>query len=336
MASGVFLGANRPNQMVARKSGRPASSMVGTSGSKGSRRRLATASARSLPAFTCGAMAPGTTKAARDLARQQVLQHRRAAAIGHVVQLGAGLLLEQADGEMRHGAEAGRADVDAAGRLLRRRDEGGERRDVELGRIDHQHVGHAGDRADRSEVAAEVEVRPGIDLRRIGEAGIAQQQRVAVGRRAGRHGGAHGAAGAALVVDHDRLLEAVGHRRGDGAREGVRTAARRIGNDPWRWSCPASRRPARRRPRRLPSIPRSPRAVKDRSCLPPICGSLAARFDRGHRSRARAGCGNVAVNGPHGRGPVPQLSSAATARPARWRRRCPVRRRRWPWCRRSG
>src|SRR5260221_11755907 len=51
---GVPLGAIRPNQELTSKPGRPASSTVGTSGMEGERSLVVTASARSLPDFTCG------------------------------------------------------------------------------------------------------------------------------------------------------------------------------------------------------------------------------------------------------------------------------------------
>ena len=54
MGTGVAFGANKPNQETARKSFNPASSMVGTSGSSGSRRRPAIANARNLPALIGG------------------------------------------------------------------------------------------------------------------------------------------------------------------------------------------------------------------------------------------------------------------------------------------
>src|SRR5207244_10058232 len=51
---GVPAGANRPNHTPASRTGRPASAIVGTSGAPGLRSREVIASARSLPARTCG------------------------------------------------------------------------------------------------------------------------------------------------------------------------------------------------------------------------------------------------------------------------------------------
>ncbi|MNR46331.1 hypothetical protein D3C85_1652830 [compost metagenome] len=53
-AGGVPLGATRPNRLLARKSWMPASPMVWASGRDFTRWSDATASRRSLPAFTCG------------------------------------------------------------------------------------------------------------------------------------------------------------------------------------------------------------------------------------------------------------------------------------------
>ena len=51
---GVPAGANRANQPLASRPGKPDSSTVGTSGSSGRRLRLVTASPRSMPDWTCG------------------------------------------------------------------------------------------------------------------------------------------------------------------------------------------------------------------------------------------------------------------------------------------
>ena len=56
---GVALGTIRPNGVVASRPGRPASAMVGTSGSRRKRSVVPIARPRSLPAVT--AAAPGTT-----------------------------------------------------------------------------------------------------------------------------------------------------------------------------------------------------------------------------------------------------------------------------------
>ena len=54
IAAGVVAGTITPVQLVIVSCGNPSSAVVGTSGSSGWRSLLVTASARSLPLFTCG------------------------------------------------------------------------------------------------------------------------------------------------------------------------------------------------------------------------------------------------------------------------------------------
>ncbi len=90
---------------------------------------------------------------------------------------------------------------------------------------------HGGDQPDGREVFARIvagmHVKAGID--RDG-AGMAEQQRIAVGRGMGDKAGAECAAGAAAVVDDYLLFEGVRQLGGHHTRHGVHAAARRIGH----------------------------------------------------------------------------------------------------------
>ena len=71
-------------------------------------------------------------------------------------------------------------------------------------------------------------------------ADVAQQQRVAVGRRLGHEVGAEVAVGAGLVLDDHGLLERLRQRLADGAGDDVGRAARRVGHDDAQAAWPAS------------------------------------------------------------------------------------------------
>ena len=95
----------------------------------------------------------------------------------------------------------------------------------------HQRVRRVADHADRCEILARIVagilVERGADRQR---AGVAQQQRVAVGIALGDRLGADRAAGAGTVVDHDFLAEHVADLVGDGAADDRGAAAGRERN----------------------------------------------------------------------------------------------------------
>ena len=96
----------------------------------------------------------------------------------------------------------------------------------------HDDGGRMRGRADRDEVARRVvlDVRR-QHRRRDMRAHAARQQRVAVGRRGRDPAAADGAAGAADVLDHQRLAEHLAHLVGDDARDHVARTAGREGHD---------------------------------------------------------------------------------------------------------
>ena len=68
---------------------------------------------------------------------------------------------------------------------------------------------HRGDQPDRREILARIVARIGIEARIDRDrAGVAEQQRVAVGLGLGDRAGAEIAAGAGAVIDHDGCLSA--------------------------------------------------------------------------------------------------------------------------------
>ncbi len=140
--------------------------------------------------------------AAHELHRRQVL--RGADAAGAVVEL----------------ARVGARHLDQVLRRLGRR----------RGRHDED-VGHVRDVDDGCEILDRVEaqLRVEMDVDRV-RADRTHQQVVAVGLHARRELGADVAAGAAAVVDDDRLAQLLRDRLGDHARGGVDAAARRPGH----------------------------------------------------------------------------------------------------------
>ncbi len=151
--------------------------------------------------------------------------------------------------EMRRGAGSGARIVQRARLLLRARDQllQGAHAHVRSHRED---VGEKADLGHRLEVpdrvVGDLVVEAGIDGERIGR----QQQRVAVGAGARDEGEADIAAGAAAVLDHDRLPQRVAQRLLDDARDDVVGSSRRKRHDqrhrPLGIGCRGTRRRQRR------------------------------------------------------------------------------------------
>ena len=141
-----------------------------------------------------------------DLPRQQVLNRRRRAAIGHMHDVDAGGAPEQFCRQMADSSGTGRAVVHFAGIGLGIGDQF-------LGRIDRQarrrrddHL-HQGDRRQRDQILV-LERHVGDHERRDRRrAGGVHADRIAIGRRLGGGGNTDNAAHAALVLDHDLLPE---------------------------------------------------------------------------------------------------------------------------------
>jgi hypothetical protein len=127
---------------------------------------------------------------------------------------------------MAGGADARRAVVHAV-RSPGQREILGERVGRHAG-MHHQHIGKIDRQAHRRDVGARVVARV---LRRIGndrqDADIGHQEGMAVGRRAQHLAGRQSAAGAGLVVDHDRQSAAPGHLLHQDPGHDVGAAARR-------------------------------------------------------------------------------------------------------------
>ena len=96
----------------------------------------------------------------------------------------------------------------------------------------HQGVRRRADPADRREIRARIVADIAVEARSDRErAGISQQDGVAVGRALRDRAAADGAAGAAAVVDHDRLAEHLAHLVGDDAPDDGGAAAGRERHD---------------------------------------------------------------------------------------------------------
>jgi len=139
------------------------------------------------------------------MAAEQVIDHRRRAFVRDDGDVEGSVRLEQFGAHIAAGAERRRADVELARlRFGEGNDVGdGFARERRIGDQRHRHRGdQAGGREVLARIVAGVNVKAGID--RNG-AGMAEQQRVAVGRGMDDRAAADGAAGAGLVV-HDHLL----------------------------------------------------------------------------------------------------------------------------------
>src|SRR5262250_820188 len=112
--SGVFAGATRPYQEEASKPTRPCSATVGTSGSADGRFAPALASARTLPAATCGQDHRHEVEEHLDVAGDQIVHRRSRAPIRHVHDIDVGHALEQFAGQMIGRTVAGRSEIEFA------------------------------------------------------------------------------------------------------------------------------------------------------------------------------------------------------------------------------
>ena len=184
-----------------------------------------------------------------DMAAEEIAQGRDRAAIGHVRHLELCGVREQLARQMIDGADARRAVLDRLALRLGLFDQVGNRADRRF-RIDHDDIRHRADEPDRCEVLAFIAGVLG-EAERDGQRRIgAEQDRVAVRRALRDRAGADRAAGAAAVVDHDRLLERVAQLVGDGAGDDAGAAARRERNDQRDRLCRIILRAARFRERR--------------------------------------------------------------------------------------
>ena len=163
---------------------------------------------------------------------------------------GASQALEQLARQVDRRAVAAAGHVELAGMRLRVAHEVGHRGDaggLRLCRVEHQHIGHAGDQRDRHEVldrvVGQLRVQRLVDAVR---ADRAHQQGVAVRCRLGHFGGAEVAAGAGLVVDDEGLAEGALQLRRQRAGQQVGGAAgRERHDDAHRLARPGGLRPRR-------------------------------------------------------------------------------------------
>ncbi len=99
-------------------------------------------------------------------------------------------------------------------------------------RIDRKHELIRRDGRDRGEILQRVERHLGVEVRiDRDQAVLAEEQRVAVGRRLRDHVAGDVAVGAGMVLDHDRLVEKLGEFLSDHARDDVGGAAGRDRHD---------------------------------------------------------------------------------------------------------
>jgi cytochrome o ubiquinol oxidase subunit 1 len=160
-----------------------------------------------------------------DSTRQKIIQRRRRAGIGHVRHVEAGGGAKQLRRKMRHGTGARRAEVEPVALGLRQIDEFRHGLHAEAGGRDH-HFRRL-HREDHGLQIARPDVRHFLQRRRDGERpGAGQRDRVAIGRGLCDHVGAIDAAGAAAIVDDDRLAQRLRHGLRENARDDVGRAAR--------------------------------------------------------------------------------------------------------------
>ena len=202
-----------------------------SSGASFERSAVVTASAFSLPAFTCGI-------ALARLSNMNCVSPASSACVAGAPPLYgtwtmsvAGVDLEQLAGEMSRAAVAARAERELAGIRLRVGDEFLRRVDGQR-RVDDQHVRRDRDERDRREVLHRVvrHLRVKARVHRVRRQ-RAHQDRVAVGRRLRDEVGADVAARAGPVVDDNALAPVLARLLRDGAADDVERSAGRKGDD---------------------------------------------------------------------------------------------------------
>ncbi len=154
----------------------------------------------------------------------------RRTTIGHVLHIEPQLLLEQLEAQLLQRSDAGRRIIVVPGPGLDGGNQLVERVDRHDRRIDHEADAACRQRGDRREardrIVAQVLDQGLVDReRRAGG-----HQHVAIGRGGSDHFRAEGAAGARLVVNHDRLAVALGDLLCRGAGDQIECGARRERN----------------------------------------------------------------------------------------------------------
>ena len=164
-----------------------------------------------------------------DLSAEEIGDHRTAALVRHVRDLDAALGFEELHRQVRRGAAAVRSRSCIAWIGLEQREELGQRARRHF-RVDDDRIGI--DRRERERLGRAQRVvrhrlhERGVDRVRSGDA---HEQRVTVGLRLGDDVRAHAAAGARVVLDHDRLSPLRLELLADEARGDVGGAARAKG-----------------------------------------------------------------------------------------------------------
>ena len=204
--------------------------MVGMSGASGVRVRLVMASARTLPSRICGSRIEIASKVQCTCWPSSGGERLAAALVGHADEIGAGARLEQLGGQMRQAARAGVREVELARIGLRVGDEflhALPRR----GGMHHEDLVALGNLRDRREALRRIVAGARRHRRDHGEhAGVADQQRQAVGRRGRDRARADRAARAGTVL-HDRRLAELRQDLREEPRRNVGRPARRRGHD---------------------------------------------------------------------------------------------------------
>ena len=228
--AGVPAGAASANQYGTLNFGRPASAKVGTSGKQRIARGARDREAEQCPGLHLREAGGEAADRHVDTAADHFVDRRRDAAEGHVQRLDPGRIEKQLHRHVRRRAGAARAEGQFAGLAFAERDQFGERAHAEAGAHD-QERGRVRDAADEGKIAQRIVGQLRIDRRRYRERDIGEDKRVSV--RLGARDGlrARRAAGAAAVLDDDRLAKLFGEFGGEEPRRDVGEGAGRERHD---------------------------------------------------------------------------------------------------------
>ena len=166
----------------------------------------------------------------RNLAASEIGRRGSRALVRHVDDVDASRVLEQLAGQVQRRADPGRAIGQLAGIGLGIGDQFGDGFDRQIV-VHRQHIKTRDRGDDAVEILDRIERQRAVKPGHVSHAAVIEQERVTVRRRFRDFVHADAAAGAAAIIDHDRLAEPLAERIGNQPRDRIDGATRRERHD---------------------------------------------------------------------------------------------------------